>query len=179
MQIPSSCTYRLLGKKEKSIILGNILLIIYMLTLLCIPGAIGIIIADLIFSLGYDMKTISESNLLYDSVSTKGGEGLYSKLDAKGGSFYYILDGIASLIAGYLFVINNYIPMLICLGFIVISTILSFGFKDVYQVKQDTKEKIKIKRCLKGYGQDLKSSFKFIFKIKENESFCTISNCIL
>ena len=170
MQIPAVALTDFLGKR-KSIILGNILLIIYMLTLLCIPGAIGIIIADLIFSLGYDMKTISESNLLYDSVSTKGGEGLYSKLDAKGGSFYYILDGIASLIAGYLFVINNYIPMLICLGFIVISTILSFGFKDVYQVKQDTKEKIKIKGVLKGYGQDLKSSFKFILKSKRMKAF--------
>ena len=44
--------------------------------------------------------------------------------------WYYILDGIASLIAGYLFVFNNYLPMFICLGFIVISTILSFGFKN-------------------------------------------------
>ena len=70
MQIPAVALTDFLGKR-KSIILGNILLIIYMLTLLCIPGAIGIIIADLIFSLGYDMKTISESNLLYDSVSTK------------------------------------------------------------------------------------------------------------
>ena len=61
--------------------------------------------------------------------------------------------------------------MLICLGFIVISTILSFGFKDVYQVKQDTKEKIKIKGVLKGYGQDLKSSFKFILKSKRMKAF--------
>ena len=135
MQIPAVAITDFLGKK-KSIVLGNIMLIFYMLSLIFIPGAIGIIIADFIFSIGYDIKTISEPNLLYDSVATKGGDGLYSNLEAKGGSWYYILDGIASLTAGYLFVINNYLPMIICLGFIVISTILSFRFKDIYTVKK-------------------------------------------
>ncbi len=83
MQIPAVAITDFLGKK-KSIVLGNIMLIFYMLGLIYIPGAIGIILANLIFSLGYDIKTIAETNLLYDSVSTKGGEGLYSKLDAKG-----------------------------------------------------------------------------------------------
>ena len=129
MQIPAVTITDFLGKR-KSIILGNILLIFYALGLLILPGAIGIIIADLIFSLGDNIKTIAEGNLLYDSVATKGGEGLYSKLDAKGGSWYYILDGIASLTAGYLFVINNYIPIFICLLFIAISTILSFRIED-------------------------------------------------
>lgn len=170
MQIPAVALTDLLGKR-KSIILGNMLLIVYMLILLCFPGAISIIIADLVFALGYDMKTIAESNLLYDSVSTRGGEGLYSKLDAKGGSWYYILDGIASLVAGYLFVINNYIPMLICLGFIIISTILSFGFEDVHKVKKDKKTNIGLSNTLKEYGNDLKSSFKFILKSKRMKAF--------
>ncbi len=170
MQIPAVALTDLLGKR-KSIILGNMLLIVYMLILLCFPGAISIIIADLVFALGYDMKTIAESNLLYDSVSTRGGEGLYSALDAKGGSWYYILDGIASLVAGYLFVINNYIPMLICLGFIIISTILSFGFKDIYKVKKDKKANTGLSNTLKEYGSDLKRSFKFILKSKRMKAF--------
>ena len=86
--------------KRRSIILGNIMLIIYILILMFMPGVLSVILADLIFAIGYDIKTIAESNLLYDSVSTKGGEGLYSKIDTKGGSWYYILDGIASLTSG-------------------------------------------------------------------------------
>ena len=170
MQIPAVAITDFLGKR-KSIILGNCLLIMYALILILGPGAISIIIADLIFSLGYNIKTIAEANLIYDSVSTRGGEGLYSKLDAKGGSWYYILDGIASLTAGYLFVINNYIPMLICLGFILISTILSFRFKDIYEVKIDEKAKINIRGTLKEYGKDLKSSLKFILRSKRMKSF--------
>lgn len=168
MQIPAVTITDFLGRR-KSIILGNALLIVYMLILLLLPGAISIIIANLIFSLGYNMKILAESNLLYDSVSTRGGEGLYSKIDAKGGSLYYILDGVASLTAGYLFVINNYIPMFICLGFIIISTILSFGFKDIYVVnKEDQKGLLE---TLKDYKKDLKSSFKFILKSKRMKAF--------
>lgn len=169
MQIPAVTITDFLGKR-KSIILGNILLIFYALGLLILPGAIGIIIADLIFSLGYNIKTIAEGNLLYDSVATKGGEGLYSKLDAKGGSWYYILDGIASLTAGYLFVINNYIPIFICLLFIVISTILSFRFEDVYEPKEMTKN-ANIKDTIKEYSIDLKTAFKFILKSKRMKAY--------
>ncbi len=170
MQIPAVAITDFLGRR-KSIILGNIMLIIYMLVLIIIPGAIGIVLANLIFSLGYNIKTIAESNLLYDSVATRGGEGLYSKIDAKGGSLYYILDGIASLTAGYLFVINNYLPMFICLGFIIISTILSFKFEDIYEVKQEKNNSSGLIPTLKEYKQDLKTSFRFILKSKRMKAF--------
>lgn len=169
-QLPAVVITDFLGKR-KSIILGNILLIVDMLVLMLIPGAIGVVIANLFCALGFDMKNISESNLLYDSVSTKGGEGLFSKLDAKGGSWYYLLDGIASLAAGYLFVINNYLPLVICLGFVIISTILSFKFKDVYEVSNDRKQEISLTKTVKEYGKDLKVCFKFILKSGRMKSF--------
>lgn len=169
MQIPAVAITDFLGRR-KSIILGNIMLIFYILILILLPGAISVILSDLIFSLGYDIKTIAESNLLYDSVSTRGGEGLYSKLDARGGSWYYILDGIASLTAGYLFVINNYIPIIICLIFIIISTIISFKFEDIYEVKTSAK-RASFKNTLKEYSIDLKDTFRFILKSKRMKAF--------
>ena len=169
-QLPAVVITDFLGKR-KSIILGNILLIVDMLVLMLIPGAIGVVIANLFCALGFDMKNISESNLLYDSVSTKGGEGLFSKLDAKGGSWYYLLDGIASLAAGYLFVINNYLPLVICLGFVIISTILSFKFKDIYEVSNDKKQEISLAKTVKEYAKDLKVCFKFILKSGRMKSF--------
>ena len=170
MEIPAVAITDYFGKR-KSIIIGNTLLICHILSLLFIPGAISIIIANLFRALGMDIKTISESNLLYDSVSTKGGEGLYSKIEAKGASWYYLLDGIASLTAGYLFVINNYLPILICLLFIVISTILSFKFQDVYEIDRTQKRKLNIINTLKEYKRDLISSFKFIFKSRRMKAF--------
>lgn len=169
MQIPAVTITDFIGKR-KSIILGNIMVVLYVILLIISPNAIGIFIAHIICALGYDIKTIAENTLLYDSVSTRGGEGLYSKIDAKGGSLYYILDGIASLLAGYLFVINNYIPMVICLIFSIISTLLSFKFKDVYKVNNKN-ENIGLLKTLKEYRKDLETSFKFILKSKRMKAF--------
>ena len=168
MQIPAVAITDILGKR-KGIIIGNILIIVYLVTLIISPGMIGIIIADLFCALGYAIKTIAETNLLYDSVATRGGEGLYSKLDTKGGSWYYWIDGIACLSAGYLFVINNYLPMFICLGFVIISTVLSFSFKDIYPTKKN--ERKNIGQVLKDYSLDLRESFKFITKSRRMKSY--------
>ena len=123
-------------QKRNSIILGNTLVALSIAILIGMPGILSVIISNLVASLGWSMKAISESNLVYDSVATRGGDGLYTRLDAKGGRGYYLLDGMASLIAGYLFMINNYLPMYICLGFVLVSTILSLFFKEIYPVKK-------------------------------------------
>ena len=127
------------------------------------------VVACLFRALGYDIKTIVETNLLYDSVSTNGGEGLYTKLDSKGAGWYYLLDGIICLVAGYLFVFNNYLPMFLCMGFVLISTILSSRFKDVHEVEK--KENVKISEVLKEYKDDLKNSIKFIVKSNRMKSY--------
>lgn len=159
-QIPSVAVSDYIGKR-KSMILGNSSLIVYMLILIFAPNFEWIAIANIFCAFGYDLKTISEGNLLYDSVSTKGGDGIYTKIDSKGASAYYILDTVLAIMAGYFFVINNYIPMYISLFFIVVSTILSFKFKDIYKGK-DKKNKESFSEFLKGYSTDIVNSFKFI-----------------
>lgn len=168
MQIPAVAIADILGKR-KGIIIGNILVMLYLIVLIYAPGMIGIIIANAICALGYDIKTIGETNLLYDSVSTKGGEGLYSKLDSKGGSWYYWLDGIICLTAGYLFKLNHYLPIFICLGFVLIATILSFEFRDIHKVKKADRKSIK--GILKEYITDLRVSTKFIVKSNRMKAY--------
>ena len=162
MYIPAVTITDLLGRR-KGIIIGNGLIVLFLICLICLPGIGSVIVADLIFALGYNIKSIAESNLLYDSVATKGGDGLYSKLEAKGGSLYYLFDGIASLLAGYLFVINNYLPIIICMLFCSASMLLSFRFKEIYPVEQ-TREHTNIWTTFKTYSKDLKQSCRFILK---------------
>lgn len=168
MNIPAIAICDAIGKRN-SIILGNILVVLNMVILIIMPGAISVILANLVSALGWSMKAISESNLIYDSVATRGGDGLYTKLDAKGGSWYYLLDGIASLMAGYLFVINNYLPMVICLGFTIISTIISLFFKEIYPVRKE--ERKTLGKFLKEYEDDLKVSMKFITHSRRMKSY--------
>ena len=169
MEVPAVAIADILGHR-KSLIIGNLLVFLHMIILIFAPGLWGILLANLFFAFGYDIKTISETNLLYDSVSTKGGEGLYSKIESKGGSWYYYLDGILCLISGYLFVVNNYIPIYICTLFTLISTIQSFQFKDIHNNK--TKENKKnIYSIMKDYSSNLKISVKFILKSNRMKSY--------
>lgn len=168
-QIPSVAISDYLGKR-KSMILGNFLLVIYMMILIFAPDFKWIVIANIFCGFGYDLKTISEGNLLYDSVSTKGGDGIYTKIDSKGASGYYILDTVLAIMAGYLFVINNYIPMYISLLFLVISTILSIKFKEIYKPKK-SENKESFSKFLKGYSTDIVDSFKFIKKSNRMRSY--------
>lgn len=167
-QVPSVAICDFLGRK-KSMVLGNLLVAIYIAIFIIAPNKIFIIISNVFCAFGFVIKNLSESNLLYDSVATKGGDGLYAKIDGKGGSLYYILDGTAALVAGYLFVINNYLPVLICFACTVISTILSCGFKDVYNIKKEKKKSTIV--TFKEYGKDLKDTFKFIFQSKRLRAF--------
>lgn len=162
MQLPAAICADFFGRK-KSIVVGNVIMTIYVLLLILLPGMIGVFIANIVYAFGYSLKGVQETNILYDSTATKGGEGLYPKINAKGASGYYILDGIASLISGYLFVINGYLPMIICLIFTIISTIISMNFKNIYVNKLEHND---ISNRVKEYKQDFKLSIKNILTSK-------------
>lgn len=168
-EIPSVTIVDLYGHR-KSLIFGNFLVFLGMLSLLFLPGFAGILLANVVWAFGYDIKVISETNLLYDSVSTRGGEGLYSKIEERGSSWYYLLDGLLCLIAGYLFVLNNYIPVYICTLFTFISTILSFKFKDINATNKDVRQ-TSFSKVFNEYRTDLISSVKFIVKSSRMKSF--------
>ena len=95
-------------RRNKSIVMGNIMIVLYVLILIFLPGIASVFIANIIFAFGYSIKSLQETNMLYDSTATKGGERLYPKINAKGASGYYILDGIASLVSR-IFICNKWI----------------------------------------------------------------------
>lgn len=162
MQLPATICADLLGRR-KSLIVGNVIMILYIFLLMILPGVVGIFIANIIYAFGYSLRGIQATNILYDSTATKGGEGLYAKINGKGATGYYILDGIASLTAGYLFVVNGYLPMIICLAFTIIATIISTRFKDIYENKLEENE---ISNKIKEYRRDFKISIKNIITSK-------------
>ena len=82
-QIPAVIIAEYLGKR-KSIIIGNALVVLHMILLINSPNFIVITLSQMISGLGYDIKAICDGNLLYDSVATKGGDGLYTKLETRG-----------------------------------------------------------------------------------------------
>ena len=80
MQLPSTICADLLGRR-KSLIVGNVIMILYIFLLMILPGVVGIFIANIIYAFGYSLRGIQATNILYDSTATKGGEGLYAKIN--------------------------------------------------------------------------------------------------
>ena len=69
-----------------------------------------------------------------------GRGSLYSTLDGLGASRYYMVDAVTSLIAGYAFIINPYLPIVLCLIGNIISTILASKFKRIQMPDDDVEE---------------------------------------
>lgn len=168
LQIPAVIISEYLGKK-KSIMLGNLLVLFNIILLIFAPNFFIICISEFISALGWNIKAICDGNLLYDSVATKGGDGLYTKLETKGGIGYYIFDATLSIMAGYLFVINNNIPMIICALCVLIAFIISCKFKDIYPVNKAKRKTIG--KFIKEYKTDIASSLMFIKKSRRIKAY--------
>lgn len=154
-----------LGKKN-CIIFGNILVALSVYIIIIANGFSHILISYFVMALGYVLKELCESSLLYNSVPLCKKKGnIFAKIDAKGSSLYYFTDGITSIIASFSYVINPYLPMYFCIGCLLFSAFISFGFEDEHtNIKNLEDEDEYSVQSLKDYFQDIKYSFKFIFR---------------
>lgn len=145
--------------KRKSLILANFFLFLSTLTYILSINFIGIIIGEFFSAIGFVIKGICESNMLYDSLDRNKKRGwLFSRIEGRASSWYYYIDAVASILSGFLFAINGYIPMILCLFINLVSVILAYKFEEVENT-DSKKEKIRFTKELK----NIKNSVKDIF----------------
>ena len=146
--------------KRKSLIIANMINVFSILSYIVAQNLTYVLIGQLLSAIAYNIKGIVETNLLYDSLPKNEKRGhLFSKVDGKGSSWYYYMNAITSIASGFLYIINGYLPFILCLICCVISTILSFKFEDISK----TEEK---KLTTKQYLKSLKHSFKYMIQSK-------------
>ena len=159
LQIPANIIIEFLGRKN-SIILGNVLNCLYMVVIMLSRSLGDLIFAQLISATAVSIKDIAEPSLLNESIAPSRYKGeIYSKINAKGASGYYILGCISKIIAGFLFTINGYLPIICSLGVLIIVVILSLGFIEPIPNKRN-KNKVTYKKQLK----DIKEGFEYTLK---------------
>lgn len=145
LQIPSTVIINKIGNR-KSVILGNIFVSANILIMILANNLPALIFSQFLSALGFTLKNLTESAILFDSIEKNDKRNdIFSKIDGRSSSFYYYIDAITSLVTGFLFVINGYLPMLLCLGLCILSTLLSYRFKEVIKTGE---EKISIKENL-------------------------------
>lgn len=156
--IPATVLINSLGKRM-SLIIGNSFIAIAIFTYIMGNNFWYIILGELLSAIGFIIKGICESNILYDSLEKNEKRGiLFARIEGKGTSYYYYIDAISSVLAGILFAINGYIPMCLCLITSIFSIYLAAKFKDI-----DKRQKINLSN-VKNDFIDLKNSFKLFSK---------------
>lgn len=168
LQIPLGILVDKFGKKY-SLVFANICMCIFSLILLGVKTYNQLLFSFFIDAIGYVIKGVCETNILYDSLPRGKKRGkLYATIDGVGASRYYILDSITSLIAGFAYVANPYFPIILCTITSFISMILSTRFKHT----QVSAEENETKKSLKKYFKHLKEVAKF--SIKSRRMLCLL-----
>lgn len=152
--IPATILINSLGKRN-SLIIGNVFVALSIFTYIIGNNYIFIVIGELFSAIGLIIKGVCESNLLYDSLEKNEKRGsIFAKIEGKATSYYYYFEATSAIISGFLFAINGYIPMFLCLGSTIYSIYLSTKFKNI-----DEKYQINIGMIQREW-KDLLKSFK-------------------
>ena len=162
IQIPVGILVEKIGKK-RSLVFANVCMCLFTILLIFLKTYTQLFVAYFLDAIGYVIKCVCETNILYDSLPKGKKRGsLYSTLDGLGASRYYMVDAVTSLIAGYAFVISPYFPIVLCLIGNIISTILASRFKHTQMPDDDVEEKTSVKE----YLWQLKNAVRFTKKSK-------------
>lgn len=164
-QVPNTIIIEKIGKRN-AVVLGQLLNLISMTIILVCPNFIWLLISQGISAIGFGIKGIAESNLLNVSLPKAKRKGeIFSKIDGKGYSKFCFIGATSVLISGFLYAINPYIPICLCLAVNLFALIIAMNFIDI-EKETDPKETKDINEEVKTILYDLKDGFKFIFKSK-------------
>lgn len=146
--------------KRKSLIFANAVNAISVIFFMISTNLWYVILAQFFSAIAFVIKGVAETNMLYDSLPKDEKRGSkFSKIDGKGGAWYYYLDAMSSVIAGFLYIVNPYIPLVLSLIVCIISIVLSYLFTET---EKDQKSKV----SARNYIKDLKSSFRYMLQSK-------------
>ena len=172
MQVPATLLASKIGYKNTAIA-GNIFNIIWAILMITFDGFAGLALSQFISGVAFALKFVSEPNLLSTSIPqapTYQRNEIFSRLDKKGFSRYCIFSAISTVISGFLYNINPYIPIFMCLICVIAATAISFNFYDIQE--EESKE------SFKDYIKDLKKGYKFITKSKRLRALLIMTGAV-
>lgn len=163
-QIPATFIMELLGRKN-SIILGNILSCLYIVVIIFSNNLFNLVIAEILSATSFAIKESGEPSLLNESIPpSRFKSKIFAKISQKGASRYYMINAISTIIAGILYEVNPYIPIILSLCILIITTIMAVLFLE--PVRKSKKKKIQSV----GQFKELGEAFKFVLKSERVKS---------
>lgn len=150
--IPAGIITDKIGRK-RCIVLGNLLLMAFGITLILSSNFFEFIVATVFLGAGYALKSTSESSILIDSLTFLKREEEFGKIEGRAFAIFSYVSCILALITGYIYTLNNYLPIILMIAFSFIAFILSIFFTDV-ELKESPKKEVSselgfLKECVK------------------------------
>ena len=146
---------------RRTLIIGDTFNIISVFILIIGTDFSQIAIAEILNAVAFAMKNISSGPMLEESIpKTDRKDAIFMHIDEKAYFKYCIISAISTVIAGYLYNVNPYVPMYLCLLFTVISLIVAINFEEV-----NNSPKNKDANMIKAV-KDLKEGFIYTIKSK-------------
>lgn len=162
-QIPGVFIIDKIGNR-KSLILADLINAVSIIFIMFSTNLWWLIITNLFSGMGFAIRDVAEAGMLHKSIPDSENKGkTYSKVDGKGLGNYYYISAFSAMISGFLFNINPYIPLVICILILLVSAILATKFKEIEEIKQPKDKNISIYKRYKIYFKDLRLAFSFIF----------------
>ena len=155
LTVPLTILIAKIGKR-KSLIFANLMNAFSIFSYIIAQDFIYVLIGQFFSAIAFDIKGVAETNLLYDDLPKNEKRGaVFSKIDGRGMSLYYYADAVTSVASGFLYVVNGYIPLILCLISCLVSTFLVSKFKET---DKTTIQQVSVKK----YLRDLKSAMKYM-----------------
>lgn len=137
----------------KSVRVGALGLIVTSLIITFSKSFLIIMIARIIYLISFVFINM-QNTMLKNNLTILNREEEYAKIISRGSTVYAIITMIIAFIAGYMFNINNYLPMYFCIAFCIISFVISLYLKDIStddkQIlkEKDSKQKVKLSKII-------------------------------
>lgn len=128
----------------KSVRIGLIMLFIASFTITFGKTFIMVEIGYIFYYTAYLFKGM-DTVILKNNLKYLGKEEDFIKIQSKGSTIYAIITMVIAFIAGLLFNINNYLPMLICISICIFNIFFSFFLYEAELPSKDSQNRLKYK----------------------------------
>ena len=157
LQIPCTLFIQKVGKR-KSLIIANAVGAIHVLIIMFASSFLGLVISQLLCAFTFIIRGTCDTDMLYDSLEHNEKRGhTFAKIDGKAMARYYYIDAITAILSGFLFVVNPYIPLVLCFVTFLITFFLTTMFEEIHPEKGKMHIQEEMKNIRYGFKNIMKS----------------------
>lgn len=128
-EVPTGAIADKFGRKL-SMFWGATLWAVSLLLYIIGPGFVTFIFAEIIFSLGAALKSGADIALIYDSLKLSKLEKRFQHIEGHAQSLALYGQAVGSIIAGFVYELNIYLPLIVSVGFMIATMIVTLNFTE-------------------------------------------------